>query len=468
MLEHLRIKNFKGWEDTGDIRMAPITLLFGANSSGKSSIGQFLLLLKQTIDTPDRTSVLFPGGEASAVQLGSYGEMVFKRDSRKAIEYEYRWSLADEIKFKDPVQDEEFVGDRLHFSGKVSLDNGEGSTLAVDSLEYRLLSGKSPPTLTIGMKRKPGQKKQYSIDAEGYILKRNQGRPWPAPAPVRFYGFPNEVAAYHQNADFVQSLNLRHEHLFQSLFYLGPLRKRAERLYSWNGIIPGSVGYAGENTIAAILGARDRKISLGHKRRLTELKIIIAKKLKDMELIDGFEVLPIVSKRHEYEVRIRTRGSAVSVDLPDVGFGVSQVLPVLVQCFYAPIGSIILIEQPEIHLHPSAQSALADVIIDVVNSKENGEYRKIQLIIETHSEAFLLRLRRRICEGKLKRTDVSAYFANVSTTPAKLDCLDLDLLGNIRNWPKNFFGDQIGDILGHAKASLRRKRRSKLHGEGGL
>ena len=96
---------------------------------------------------------------------------------------------------------------------------------------------------------------------------------------------------------------------------------------------------------------------------------------------------------------MRTKGSKDWVDLPDVGFGISQVLPVLVQCFYAPPRSIIVIEQPEIHLHPSAQSALADVMIDVINSKENGNDRNIQLIIETHSEHFLRRLQRRIAEG---------------------------------------------------------------------
>ena len=60
MFKHLRIQNFKGWEDTGPIRMAPITLFFGANSSGKSSIGQFLMMLKQTVESPDRESgILF-------------------------------------------------------------------------------------------------------------------------------------------------------------------------------------------------------------------------------------------------------------------------------------------------------------------------------------------------------------------------------------------------------------------------
>ena len=127
---------------------------------------------------------------------------------------------------------------------------------------------------------------------------------------------------------------------------------------------------------------------------------IIAWKLKQMGLIEEFRVTPISKQRQEYEVGIRTKGSRDWVDLPDVGFGISQVLPVLVQCFYAPAGSIVVMEQPEIHLHPRAQSALADVMIDVIKSREWGADRNIQLIVETHSEHFLRRLQRRDRRGK--------------------------------------------------------------------
>ena len=80
MLRQLRIQNFKIWKDTGNIQMAPITLFFGSNSSGKSSIGQFLMMLKQTVESPDRKAVFYSGGKNSAVQLGSYQEMVFHHD----------------------------------------------------------------------------------------------------------------------------------------------------------------------------------------------------------------------------------------------------------------------------------------------------------------------------------------------------------------------------------------------------
>ena len=154
---------------------------------------------------------------------------------------------------------------------------------------------------------------------------------------------------------------------------------------------------------------------------------------------------------------MRTKGSRDWVDLPDVGFGISQVLPVLVQCFYAPHNSIIIMEQPEIHLHPSAQGALADVIIDVINSRENGMDRNIQLLIESHSEHFLRRLQRRIAEDSIPQANISAYFANISRMPAKLEPLQIDIFGNIQNWPDNFFGDEMEDITEQSKAAMKKR-----------
>lgn len=435
--------------------MAPITLFFGANSSGKSSIGHFLMMLKQTVESPDRKAVFYPGGRNSPVQLGSFKEMVFHRDPKNKIAFEYQWTLPEEFKIKDPLRDQIFSGKKLSFSAETGLVGDDQQAPTLIQLKYELLD-KTDPILSIAMEHKSQAMFEYKVEATNYMLKRRQGRAWSPGAPVRFYGFPDEVVAYHQNADFVQELNLRHEKLFGSLCYLGPLRTRAERLYSWTGIAPESVGYAGENTVGAILAARNRKINLGRKQRTRPFEGIIALKLKEMGLIEEFRVNPISKQRREYEVKIRTKGSPDGVDLPDVGFGISQVLPVLVQCFYAPAGSIIIMEQPEIHLHPSAQSALADVMIDAINARENGKDRNVQLIIETHSEHFLRRLQRRIAEDVLPQERVSAYFANITKMPAILEPLQIDELGNIRNWPENFFGDEMGDITEQAKAATKK------------
>jgi len=465
MFSNLKIQNFKLWQDTGSIRMAPITLFFGINSSGKSSIGQFLMMLKQTVESPDRKAVFYPGGKTSAVQLGSFQEMVFHRNPKKRIEFAYKWDLTDALKIRDHLSAQSYSGNVLSFSAEVGSGDEEQHPLVLYHLKYELLE-KDNPVLSISMKRRSETKPGYEVVASRYPLKRNPGRPWQRGSPVRFYGFPDEVVAYHQNADFVQELNLRHEKLFRTLNYLGPLRIKAERLYSWTGIEPESVGYSGENAIAAILAARNRKIGLGYGKRTKPFEEIIALKLEEMGLIEEFKVNPISEQRNEYEVKLRTKGSKNWVDLPDVGFGISQVLPVLVQCFYAPRNSIIIMEQPEIHLHPSAQAALADVMIDVVNSRELGTNRNIQLIIETHSEHFLRRLQRRIAEEAIPQESVSAYFANVSKTPAKLEQLEIDTYGNIQNWPENFFGDEMEDITEQSKAAMKRRISTRRAGGG--
>lgn len=454
MLKKLQISNFKGWKNTGQIDMAPITLFFGANSSGKSSIGQFLMMLKQTIESPDRKSVFYPGGLNSAAQLGSYRDMVFGRNMQNQIKFEYQWSLPRQLNIETPKPDSQvFPGNVLQFAGEVELSK---VPVAVASIKYTLIDNGNK-SFSIELKKKNG-KNEYALKEEPDFLVRHQGRGWPIKNVVRFYGFPDEVTSYYQNADFVQDLNLEQEKLFASISYLGSLRERAARLYPWSGNAPDSVGYLGGNAVSAMLASRNRQISFGYRQRVKTFKEVIAYQLKKMGLIEDFNVKAISTRRQEYEVKVSTQGSGELVDLPDVGVGVSQVLPVLVQCFYSSPNSIIIMEQPEIHLHPRAQAALADVMIDAINAREDGENRNIQLIIETHSEHFLRRLQRRIAEGKhITQDQVAAYFANTNKTPATLEKLQLDQYGNIRNWPDAFFGDEMGDITAQAEAAINRK-----------
>lgn len=455
MFKRLRFKNFKAWEDTEEIKMAPITLFFGGNSSGKSSIGQLLMMLKQTIESPDRKSPLYSGGPQTAVQLGSYHEMVNQRDISKSISFEYSWGLSDELKVRDPISTNSFSGDEISFDATVSYNDNQ-KTVELSGFKYDI-SFEKQMTFSVGLERSAKNKNDFKPNFSNYNLIRQKGRVWSIKEAVRFYGFPDEVVAYYQNADFVQELNLRHEKLFRSLCYLGPLRTKPSRLYPWSGIRPESVGYAGENTISAILSAKNRKIGLGYRKPTKPFEEIIALKLKEMGLIDEFIVKPISENRQEYEVKVCTKGSKSWVDLPDVGFGISQVLPVLVQCFYAPKGAVILMEQPEIHLHPRAQSVLADVLIDVIRSKEDGVDRNIQLIIETHSEHFLRRLQRRIAEDEIDKEKVAAYFSEYSKGMPKLTPLIIDGFGNIKNWPEHFFGDDMGDITAQSKAALQKR-----------
>ena len=469
MLKKLQIKNFKGWKDTGVIEMAPITLLFGPNSSGKSSIGQFLMLLKQTAQSADQKAVFNFGEKNTAVHLGSYQDMVYRHDLKNKIEFHYEWSLSKKLEIKDPSSPSEEIirGDRLRFYAEIGLGANGKQTPMLYRFQYHLKKEKdrSIQQLLIGMQYEPDTKPEYIVchyEKFGSVIRLPMSQRSLSP-PTRFYRFPSEVPVDYRSTGFAPTLNREHEKLFKSIYYLGPLRSRTERSYSLPKNTPESVGYDGEHTVAAILAAckRDRQPGSGARKPAKHLEATIATKLKDMGLAEEFKTKLIAAKEQRYEVKVRAKGSKTLVDLCDAGFGISQVLPVLVQCFYAPPDSTIIIDKPELYLHPSAQSALADVMIDAINAKEDGANRNIQLIIETHSEHFLRRLQRRIAEDRIARDKISAYFANTTKTPAILDKLEVDCYGSITNWPDQFFGDEMGDILKQSKAAIKKQKQQK-------
>ena len=129
----------------------------------------------------------------------------------------------------------------------------------------------------------------------------------------------------------------------------------------------------------------------------------------------------------------------------------SQVLPVLVLLYYVPEGSTVLMEQPEIHLHPAVQSGLADVMLNV------AAVRNVQIVVESHSEHLMRRLQRRVAEQKISSEDVKLYFVSSNRGKAQVSDLLLNEWGEIENWPENFFGDEMGEIAAISEASLKRR-----------
>jgi predicted ATPase len=318
----------------------------------------------------------------------------------------------------------------------------------VEFLRYVLNNSRQESQLEISLRRKTpnGDRAEYELDARPYKLVRNQGRAWPLPAPVRFYGFPEEVSAYYQNAGFASDLSLELERQLKRILYLGPLRTRARRSYMWSGEIPDHVGYAGERAVEAILSASERELSSGFKCRKRRFQQVIADWLKEMGLVHEFAAKPIAANRKQYEVLVEAAGSREETTLMDVGFGVSQVLPVIVECFYPERNSTVVIEQPELHLHPRVQASLADLFIQAAHAHEGGKPRNMQFLIESHSEHFLYRLQRRIAEGVIKPSEVALYFCVPSQHGSRLMPLEIDDEGDILNWPEDFFGDEMNDL----------------------
>lgn len=454
MIQSLSLERFKSWKKIDSMRFAPITGLFGTNSSGKTSILQWLLLMKQTVNSADRQQVLNLGDEKDPVRLGTFRDLIHEHDIAAPISWELRWTLPTPLQVVDPETKNTklFEDSAMSFASTVGLQNAQTT---VQSMRYEFARHE----FSYQPKRGSTEKKRsgYALDARGpsgFKFKRSLGRAWDLPAPVKCYGFPDQVNSYFQNAGFLTDFQLAWEELFNRLYYLGPLRDYPRRQYTWGGAQPADMGERGEKVIDALLAARSRgdKISRGKGRSKFTLEQYTAHWLKELGLISDFRVDAVAEGSNLFHVSVRKTPASSWVLITDVGFGISQILPVIVLCYYVPEGSTVILEQPEIHLHPSVQSGLADVFIDAV------EVRKIQLIVESHSEHLLRRLQRRIAEEQLKRDAVSLYFCRYHEGSSRLDRLEIDLFGNIANWPKDFFGDEMGEMAAMTTASMKRRR----------
>jgi predicted ATPase len=161
------------------------------------------------------------------------------------------------------------------------------------------------------------------------------------------------------------------------------------------------------------------------------------------EWLERFQLNVSVEKVEDFIHRLRVKQNDLDLDITDVGFGISQVLPVIIQGFLSHENSLTLIEQPEIHLHPKMQADLADLFIDIVIPKKTKKASKY-LLIETHSEYLLKRLRRRISDGSLSQKNVAIYLINPEKegSGAIIKKISIGQYGEFE-WPVDFYGGEL-------------------------
>jgi predicted ATPase len=135
--------------------------------------------------------------------------------------------------------------------------------------------------------------------------------------------------------------------------------------------------------------------------------------------------------------------SPLEVPLPQVGYGISQLLPIIVQSLLGR-SQTILVEQPELHIHPRLQAEVGDLFAATSRGPQENRY-----IVESHSETLALRLQRRIREGKLKADDVSVVYVDPGQNGATIVRLRLDEYGNfVDEWPGGFFEENFNELFG--------------------
>ena len=411
MITHIRMKNFKSWADSGKVDLAPLTGFFGTNSSGKSSLLQMLLLLKQTIGSGE---FIFFGDENSLVNLGNSFSVFHNHDREKPLELEFGCESLNPSR--------EGI-DNFTFNTVIRCGHRLVNPLYIGSLSY------------------------YHSESRNFSTAKHE----------RVRDLQNLKSCYGANSKSYKGTSLAtfthaFEDLFDHVFYLGPTRVYPQRSFLWEGTHPNNIGHLGEKAIDALLSSRVDRLTTPHESKDVPIEDRISGWLQEMDLAHSFS---LKRTEQDYEVNIQRSPNSPHVMLADMGYGLSQFLPVLVFCYYAPEGSTLILEQPGMHLHPKVQSQIADLLIEVVTE------RKLQILVESHSEHLLNRLQRRVAEEKIRADQTALYFCQNDDGISTIEHLEMDELGNIQNWPPNFFGDEMGDLFAMTEAQRKRQKRKE-------
>ena len=431
MITHIRVKNFKSWKDSDRVELAPLTGFFGTNSSGKSSLLQMLLLLKQTVGSDE---ILFFGDENSPVNLGNFDEVIHRPNSEVTLGLEFGCKLQEPLTITTLQEQDRYRKsyeyaplDINSFTFDTAI-NGSGVGWRVESFSYTI----GPEAIH---KLKWESSKLYYGDVGSNHLNIKT-----------CYGSPTM-----NSADILDPLPSAFEELFSHVYYLGPTRVHPQRLYHWEKTHPKEIDLWGNKAVDALLSARVRQLTTAYNGKKVSIEERISKWLQKLELAQSFSLVPKGAlDDNNYEIRIQKTPNSAEVTLADMGHGVSDLFPLLVHCCYVPEGSTLILEQPGIHLHPKAQADLADLFLEVITE------RNLQILVESHSEHLLTRLQRRIAEKRIGQDDVALYFCRNIDGESTKERLEVTESGDIKNWPENFFGDVMGDMFAMTDKQVKR------------
>jgi len=503
MLISFSLSNFKGFKRLESIDLKPLTVICGPNNSGKSSIIQSLLLMKQSrrisrilppLPVTDIRPPLILDGKNVLAHLGNWEDVIYKHEKHQKMAF--TWKLCGGINNaahhcnNDYLEAEmaveiDLVEDDTHATMRVSrfqfndlTTNFSFELVKTKTAKYKLtLTGLSASDLQ-ALKDKRTQTENIAELAPNVIPDLHFQE-----VLVSFGGiFPKLLEA-------VNLADLTFEHgvipgphwilakpsyrcaiqllqdFWSKLRYIGPLRARPKRYYAFDSLMTMNIGVKGEYTPYVLAFEQEQPVPPYYQiqyagPRIKEYELRESDNLR--EALNGWLVLlklpqliPTPPLKRGI-TQMKLNANSVAVDLPDVGFGVSQILPVLVECLRMKAGETIVLEQPEIHLHPSLQSKLADFFICMVKSGKH-------IILETHSEHLIKRLYLRVAQeksndlGNLLNTLFVHFDEQQQCSVVKP--ITINEYDEIENWPVGFFDEDDSREL---VAATLKKRMGKL------
>ena len=526
----LRLAGFKPFGDLQTLRLAPLTLVYGPNSSGKSSIIQSLLLTKQSLEGSPRLAELVPRGDFT--DLGSFAALVHRHRVAKpfTVGFSYTGARIAAPAMSPYPKSGRAQPSKVHIDLTYGLERGKGRKAVHPAELQRVryeLHGASEHAFRVRLVRRkreassdaehesiatftpadqtsydelakaaferlervirPGRQQSLfgdssaDDDEEEFLYPEDQKRALDATIQAGLSklgfnvegGLPSRATLADEgvlggmgrrassnvpkldasmsrvvwdelSGSLSQSLGgicqATRERL-RLMTYLGPLRSSPQRYYDMNGAEVFHVGTQGEHTPQVLqMRGRQLKDNVNQWFKRFDIPYTLA-----MRTVGDKVIGALVS------MTLRDLRTKVEVSPSDVGFGIGQLLPVMVQGLLSR-AELICVEQPEIHLHPRLQAELAEFFIETSGiRKGEGEVTGKQWLIETHSEALIRRLQRRIREGVVNREDVSVLYVEPGSRGSRVLELRIDDDGSfIDPWPGGFFDERFDDIFGGA------------------
>ena len=426
----IRLHNFRCFRDSGEIPIRPLTVIFGRNNAGKSSILDSLFLLRQTLDRPEYEEGLNLRGPL--YPAGGYADIVHKHRSSDNITMEFGI-------VPDAQRPRLYEGIPLHEPGHVLLEFCSQEPQPPRLVRFRV-QARSAPIVEIRRGRGRGGPQELHIDGKVVGgLEAEELRFGPMPFAYRIplpRGF-RFTRRYQRAIVFASAVMRQFRDALSSLQAVGAFRTAPERRYEYQGRPPQAADLSGQNVVYALIYDMMRR---------GKLRSSLTKSLNHwLNNVGKVQLLPlrrISPKARLYEVRLKDTESGRWANFADVGFGIGQAFPVLVEGLRTPPNGIFIVQEPEIHLHPDAQLAMADYLIELATSGRT-------VIVETHSEAILLRVRRKILEGAkglkgrgLRPENTSiVYVQSDKNGSSRAAALSIDRLGQVEGWPEGFMED---------------------------
>jgi predicted ATPase len=505
MIEQLAFKNFKGFKELKNLKIKPVTILCGTNSCGKSTILQNILLLKQTMEskTPEQNLLL----SGRFVNLGNFENIIFEKKIEEDIVFEYTFNIKREEPIdtkngrfipplrsllKDLISEKSYIHHQAEYIINYKLTFGTKASpkhyinpIVIKGLEFTIKTKTGDNQIIPESSRKINLQKEelYDIFWEDVPFKHRKDIKnvrylrgdttkkiiFENLCPVSFLGEEKLNSNSLPQIDVLMSFNkIKNllQYIFSSYTYMGPLRVEPLRRYAYENETL-EIGNKGENA-AYIYSVEKDNIIKNHYfydsnsdsfTKKTSLKLATA-------LAKWFDVMDI--KNFKSEVRkdviyltLNTGSSQkVRVNIADVGFGVSQIFPIILEGLRMPSGNTLLLEQPEIHLHPKLQMQMADYFIALALSGK-------KVIAETHSDHVINRLVRRIVEDNTYNLKdlIAIYFISQKENGAVCEEICIDDKQGIVNWPVDFFDQTANEQEKIIQAGIKKRKIARQSGE---